>query len=93
MSGVKETKEALVAALKIAPILVKQFQDGAQLSDVSELYAKIWADEGMKVAVMAAYEGYDQIPEEVKDLDAAEVVELLSSALPEVLALVKALKA
>lgn len=83
MSGVKETKEVLVAVLKVAPLLVKQFKDGVQVQDVAELYMKIMSDAAMKEAILKAYEDYKLVSDEVKDLDAAEVIELLMAALPE----------
>lgn len=92
MSGVKETKEVLVAVLKVAPVLVKQFKDGAQVQDVAELYMKITADAVLKEAIMKAYEDYKLVGDEVKDLDTAEVIELLMAALPELQALLAELK-
>lgn len=92
MSGVKETKEVLVAVLKVAPVLVKQFKDGVQVQDAAELYMKIMADAVLKEAIMKAYEDYKLVGDEVKDLDTAEVIELLMAALPELQALLAELK-
>ena len=33
MAGAKEIKEVLVAVLKVAPVLVKQFKDGVQVQE------------------------------------------------------------
>jgi hypothetical protein len=92
MSGVKETKEVLVAVFKVAPILVKQFKDGVQAQDFAELYMKIMSDAALKDAILKAYENYKLVGEEVKDLDAAEVIELLIAVLPEIKALLSELK-
>lgn len=92
MSGVKETKEVLVAVLKVAPVLVKQFKDGVQVQDVAELYAKFMADPVLKEAVMKAYEDYKLVGDEVKDLDTAEIIELIMAALPEIQKLLQELK-
>lgn len=92
MSGTKETKEAVLAVLKLAPILVKQFKDGVQGSDVVELYAKIMGNEEVKAAILAGYEGYQQVPDEVKDLSLAETIDLVIAILPEIQKLIEELK-
>lgn len=92
MSGVKETKEVLVAVLKVAPILVKQFKDGAQIEDVAALYAKFMSDADLKAAVMAAYDNYKMVGDEVKDLETAEIIELIMAALPEIQKLLQEMK-
>jgi hypothetical protein len=92
MSGVKETKEVLVAVLKVAPVLVKQFKDGVQVQDVAELYAKFMADAELKAAVMAAYDNYKMVGDEVKDLETAEIIELIMAALPEIQKLLQEMK-
>lgn len=90
--GIQETKEGLLAVLALALILTKQFKDGAQVTDASELYEKIFKNEEVKAKMLAAYEGYDKIPEEVKDIDYKEAIELLMVASPEVIKIVEALK-
>lgn len=92
MAGAKEIKEVLVAVLKVAPVLVKQFKDGVQVQDAAELYMKIMADAVLKEAIMKAYEDYNLVGDEAKDLDTAEVIELLMAALPELQALLAELK-
>ena len=92
MSGTKETKEAVLAVLKLAPILVKQFKDGVQLGDASELYEKIMKNEEVKAAVLAGYDGYNLIPDEVKDLDLGESFDLVITILPEIQKLIEELK-
>jgi hypothetical protein len=42
--------------------------------------------------LLAAYNGIDQVPAEVKDLSIAEVVELVGACLPEILKLVEAIR-
>jgi hypothetical protein len=75
--GVKETTEALVGVNEVALALVAQFKDGVQLADFTAFYAKLVSDETFKAKVMAAYDGYAKIPEEVKDLDLAEGASLV----------------
>ena len=88
-TGVKETKEALVGLLVASVLLAKHFKDGVQGKDFPAIYTEIMANEELKAKLLVAYEGYNKVPEEVKDLKAAEVVELLTAALPEVLKLIE----
>ena len=53
---------------------------------------KIMADAVLKEAIMKAYEDYNLVGDEAKDLDTAEVIELLMAALPELQALLAELK-
>jgi hypothetical protein len=74
--GIKELKEALIGANEVSLELAKQFKDGVQFSDFTAFYAKLTNDAAFKAKVQAAYEGYKQIPNEVKDIDAGEGLEL-----------------
>ena len=92
LHGIKNTKEVLIAMLKIMPILVKQFKDGVQVQDALEIYAKIMADEQLKLILVEAFKDYQMVEKEVKDLDAKEVVELIMAILPEIMVLLEELK-
>ena len=76
--GVQETKEALIGLNEVSLELAKQFKDGVQVTDFTSLYSKITSDEAFKAKVLAAYEGYQKIPAEVKDIDAGEGLEIAS---------------
>lgn len=77
MAGVKETKELLVGVNELALILVARLKDGFQASeDIAAIIAKLQADEDFKAKMKAAYDGVAAIPDEVKDLDLAEGIEL-----------------
>jgi hypothetical protein len=76
--GVQETKEAVIGLNEVSLELAKQFKDGVQVTDFTALYAKITSDEAFKAKVLAAYEGYQKIPAEVKDIDAGEGLEIAS---------------
>lgn len=89
--GVKETKEALLAAMKIGPMLVKQFKDGAQLADAVAI-ANALQTEPLKSVLAAAVENANMIPVEVKELDIVDGAELLSAIAAEIPALVEQLK-
>jgi SpoVK/Ycf46/Vps4 family AAA+-type ATPase len=80
--GVKETKEALVAMLSLSALLTEKLKDGAQMSDAIEVWAMIQGDEQFKTELVKAWENIKMVPEEMKDLDLSEAVELLMAAIP-----------
>lgn len=86
----KETKELVVGLLKVATVLAESFKDGVQTQDIGVIAAKIQSDESLKAALLAAYNDVELAKEEIKDLDLAKSIELVGAALPEVLALIKA---
>lgn len=76
--GIKETKEALIGVNEVSLCLAEKFKDGVQFTDFTEFYAKITTDEEFKNKLKAAYDNYQAIPEEIKDVDAGEACELLA---------------
>lgn len=90
--GIKETKEAAVAVLKIAGVVADVLKDGAQLKDFETVYQKLTQDEAFKAAVKAGYEGIGEVSAELKDLSILEGVELVSALTPDVLEVVGKLK-
>jgi len=92
IQGTKETKELLIALLKVTPILLKQFKDGAQVQDATELYEKIVGNAEMKAVILQAYEGYKLVPGELKDLSVKEGISLASELLPELFKVIDELK-
>jgi hypothetical protein len=90
--GIQETKEMIVAILKISPLLIKTFKKGLSVSSAAELWAALQNDPVIGASIIAAYKDYEKIPAEVKDLDAYEGIEIggvLLAAAPEI---IKALK-
>ena len=87
-----ETKEALVGLLAITELLAVEFKDGVQASDVADIILKITANDDLKKKLLDAYNGADKVPSELKDMDLAEAVELLTFATPKILDVIKALK-
>lgn len=91
--GVKELKEALVGVQELALVLVPILKDGVQVSDAPALWAALGSNEELKQKLFAAWEGVSKVPDEAKDLDMAEAMELVAlevSYLPKFLALFKA---
>lgn len=74
--GIKETKEALIGVNEVSLELATRFKDGVQVADFTEFYSKLTSDEAFKEKVKAAYDNYQAIPDEVKDVDAGEGIEL-----------------
>jgi hypothetical protein len=75
--SVKETKEALIAINEIGLVVVKLLKDGLQASDAIEFYNALMNNQDMKDKIADAYESYNLIPEEIKDIDLGEGAELL----------------
>ena len=76
--GVKESKELLVGLNELALLMVKHFKDGFQLSkDVPAIVMELLSNSELKEALSKAAEGVSQVPDEVKDMDANEVLELV----------------
>lgn len=77
MAGIEETKEAVKAIAELLVVVKELAKDGIDLSDAVALGSKLVSDEPFRTALVKAVEGAGKIPEEIKDLDAAEVGELL----------------
>lgn len=86
--GVKELKEAIVAAVLVGKLAAVLMKDGVQMEDAVALMAKM-QDAEFKAKVMAGVEGMDKIPAELKDLQLAEMLEV-AQVIPEVIAILKA---
>lgn len=83
MTDVKETKELLIALVKLGKLAAKQFGDGVDLSDAVAV-AKAFANEEFRSALMAGFAGLESIPVEAKDIDAAEAIALLGVLYAEI---------
>ena len=77
MAGIEETKEAIKGIAELLVVVKDLAKDGIDLSDAVALGSKIVSDEEFRGALVKAVQGAQNIPAEVKDLDAAEVGELL----------------
>lgn len=86
--GINETKELFEALMEMSLVLIDLFKDGVQFKDSIELFQKISSDPVLRAQLVAAYEGYQKIPAEIKDLDAVEGVSLstcLLTYIPKIL--------
>ena len=77
MAGIEETKEAIKGIAELLVVVKDLAKDGIDLSDAVALGSKIVSDEKFRSALVNAVQGAQNIPAEIKDLDAAEVGELL----------------
>jgi len=77
MAGIQETKEAIQGIAELLVVIKELAKDGIDLSDAVALGSKVVSDEAFRGALVKAVQGAQHIPAEVKDLDAAEVGELL----------------
>lgn len=75
--GVKDTKEAMIGINELALTLARIFSDGVQFQDFMELWRKVGEDETFKAQLMAAYEGWGNIPDELADIDVQESLEII----------------
>lgn len=90
--GTKETKEFATALFAVAGFLVERLKDGAGLDDVVAVHEKLTKDPEFLGLITAAYDGYKQIPAEIKDIDLEEGFDLAGFLLPQILKLLKTFK-
>jgi hypothetical protein len=76
MAGIKETKEMIVGVNEVGIAMINVFKDGIQFKDFGELWDKFKDDAEFKAKVEAAYDNFKAIPEEIKDVDINEGMEL-----------------
>lgn len=84
VKGVKELKEAIVGCFALGKVVAELAKDGIDFNDAVALAGKIAGDEVLKAKLVAAVQGIDQVPAEIKDLKFAEIIEL-AQVLPEIL--------
>lgn len=90
--GIKETKEALVGVLELVLFLSKQLKDGVQYGDFEVLFQKLSNDDVFYSKLKDAYVGFIAVPDEIKDLDLSEIVELggvVTARIPELMEMLK----
>lgn len=91
--GVKETQEMLVGVLALAEVLGPVLKDGFQAGqDLPAILAALASNEDLKAKMAAAVEAADKVPAEVGDLDVAEIFQLVTVSLPQLLKVLDAWK-
>jgi biotin operon repressor len=81
--GVKEVSEMIEALMELGLAIASVAKDGISLSDIPALYGKMQSPE-LQPKLVAAADRMNAIPDEVKDLDLAEGMQLAMLVLPYV---------
>lgn len=92
LHGIKETKEVLAALNKLVIVLAPILIDGIQLSDVVAGFNALNNDPVVKAEIEAALKDIHLVPEEIKDINLAEGVELAMIQVQALPALIAAFK-
>ena len=92
MVGIKETSEALAGINEVAILMATQFKDGVQFQDFQTFYEAFMMNVDFKAKMQAAYENYQAIPSELKDIDLSEGMQLAAVQLGYLPRLVEAFK-
>lgn len=92
MAGIKETKEVAVGLVALLSVLAEAFKDGVQAGDFVTIVAKIQGDAELSAKLLAAYNDVDLVKDEVKEVSAEEVLEVLAAIVPEIKKLLLAIK-
>lgn len=74
----KELKEFIEGMMDLSLCFAEVFKDGIQFKDFMSLWEMLGKNPAIKRKFERAIEGYQNIPAEIKDLDAMEGVELAS---------------
>lgn len=86
---IKETKEAIIGVNEVALLLILRLKDGIQLvEDISAIVGKLMSDAEFQEKLHAAYDNIKLVPEEIKDIQINEVIELVglqSTYVPKIL--------
>ena len=85
--GIKETREAIIAALEITTFLIKRLKDGVGIDDAVAIFDKLKDDDEFKSKIAAAYDNVKEVPAELKDINIREgldIANLLLSYIPSI---------
>lgn len=92
MVGIKETKEALIGINELSIFLAKRLKDGVGVDDLAAAIDLLKNDEAFKQKIMLAIDNIKAIPEEMKDVDMNEGIELVMTQVAYLPKLVDAFK-
>lgn len=76
--GIAETQEMITGLMEVTLVMIEVFKDGAQVTDIMLLWQKIGNDPQMRKYLAESFEGYKKIPAEIKDIDPAEAVQMVT---------------
>ena len=89
---IKDLGEGVVGVLELSVFMAEHFKDGAQFADLIAFWEKWKDDDEFNLKMKQAFEGYKNISSEVRDIDAEEVVQIISLSAPYLLKIVNAFK-
>ena len=92
MEGIKEMKELIEAVMEVGLVIVEEFSDGVQLSDAWSIISRLKDSGRYREAIGKAYDGAGKIPDELKDVDGEEAIDLAMTMLPYLPKILKAAK-
>ena len=76
-TGIRDTKEALVGCNEVGVFVASVLKDGMQLGpDFGACYEKLVNDPEFKQKILDAYNGIQNVPTELLDVDVFESLEL-----------------
>ena len=79
--GAKETKEALIALNELMLHFIDVFKNGINLGSFIDLWRVLQNDQDLKTKLSLAYDNYNAIPFEVRNLDVLESLDLVVTQL------------
>lgn len=88
-AGIKETKELMLGLEKLILLMLSRFKDGVGIDDMGVIMAAVFTNHEFRDAI----NGISNLKKEFSDLDAGEVVELVTISaqmVPKILATLKA---
>ena len=85
---IKEMREMMVGLMEMALMTAEQFKDGVDLGDFMKMFMKLQSDPRF----IEAFKGMKEIPEEARDLDFKEGMELAMLMMEYVPKLIDAMK-
>lgn len=90
--GIQQTKEAINGILIIATVVAKHLKDGAQASDIVAVFNELAKDPAIVAELNLAVDKILDVPEEIKDIDLSEGLDIAKTVIEKIPALLEALK-
>lgn len=83
MTGIQETKQAIIALAKLGKFVAAQAKDGFQWTDATALAGKLMQDEAFRAALIEGFQGAQNIPAEIRDVQFEEGIEIAMALIAE----------
>ena len=91
--GIGETTDVLEAANELAILLITILKDGFQVyGDFATIFSKIREDDAFRKVLQDAYTNIRDVPAEMGDLDASEIIQLAGTQMGYLPRLLEAIK-